>query len=48
MKTEIVDRQNPLQGKWYLFNPIGNFSFIDLKLFFVFWFSVFSPLVEFT
>ena len=34
MKTEIVDRRNLLQGKGYLFNLIGNFSFIDLNLVF--------------
>ena len=35
MKTETVDRRNLLQGKGYLFNLIGNFSFIDFKLVFV-------------
>ena len=48
MKTEIEDRQNLLQGKGYLFNQIGNFSFIDFKLFFIVWISVFFPLVQFT
>ena len=41
MKTEIRDRQNLLQGKWYLFNLIGKFSYIELWLFFSF-FSFFD------
>ena len=35
MESKIVDRQNLLQSKEYIFNLIVNFSFIDFKLVFV-------------